>query len=71
MEKIRLGSVCTTLIDKTFTRVGGKDFIPKGTLVSVCDDDYINEGYVLVEAKGYYTVYEYLLSELKLIKNYL
>ena len=71
MENIRLGSLCLTLVDKTFDSADGEEFIPKGTYVTVCDDDNIDKGYVLVESEGYSIVYDYLLKELMLVKNYM
>ena len=71
MDNIRLGSLCLTLVDKTVDSANGEELIPKGTYVTVCDDDNIDKGYVLVESEGYSIVYDYLLNELKLIKNYL
>jgi len=69
MDKIKLGSLCITKADKKFNSVEGRTFIKKGTLVTVCDDDNINKGYVLVEVEGFYTVFEYNLNELSLIKS--
>lgn len=71
MEKIKLGSLCKTKVDKTFDYHNKVYMIKKGTYVSVCDDDNIQEGYVLVESEGFDTVFGYELSELILVKNFL
>ncbi len=47
-NKIRLGSLCITKITKTFKIEVKGIIVPKGTYVTVCDDD-IKEGFVLVE----------------------
>jgi len=69
MDKIKLGSLCLTKIDKTFEYHNEKCVIKKGTYVNVCDDDNIDKGYVLIELKGFDTVFDYELNELILIKN--
>ena len=71
MEEIKLGSLCITKIDKKFEYHESVLTIKKGTYVSVCDDDNIHEGYVLVESEEFDTVFDYRLDELILIKNYL
>lgn len=69
MEKIKLGSLCLTKNDKSFDYKNKTILIKKGTLVSVCDDENVKEGYVLVEADGFETVFDYELEDLILIKN--
>lgn len=69
MEKIKLGSLCITKVDKQFDTAEGICSIKKGTYVTVCDDDNIDKGYVLVESEGFYTVFDYNLNELILIDN--
>ncbi len=69
MDKIKLGSLCLTKIDKSFDSSDGKCFIKKGTFVTVCDDDNIHKGYVLVELESFKTVFDYNLDELILIEK--
>lgn len=66
MGKIRLGSTCITEVEKCFEYENRKCVISKGTYVTVCDNDNVSSGYVLVEIEGYDTVFDYMLSELVL-----
>lgn len=71
MEKIKLGSLCLTKNKKSFDYHNKVYVIEKGVLVTVCDDENIKEGYVLVEIEGYDTVFDYNIEELLIVKNYL
>lgn len=68
MGKIKLGSLCITKIVKTFKIKSGDVVVPKGTLVLVCDDDNIKDGFVLVEADEYGYALDYKEDELIFIK---
>jgi len=69
MEKIKLGTLCLTNVDKTFNYPDGLYFIKKGTYVIICDTDYIKDGYVTVELEEYDTVFDYEVSELIIVKK--
>ena len=71
MEKIKLGSLCIIKNNKTVEYNNKKVVIEKGTYATVCDDNAISKGYVLVEIDGFDTVFGLNIDDLILIHNYL
>ena len=71
MEKIKLGSLCIIKSAKTVEYKNKKVVIEKGTYVTVCDDNSISKGYVLVEIDGFDTVFGFNIDDLILIHNHL
>jgi hypothetical protein len=69
MEKIKLGSLCIIKNSKTVEYENKKVVIEKGTYVTVCDDDSISKGFVLVEIDGFDTVFGFSIDDLILIHN--
>jgi hypothetical protein len=70
MKKIKLGSLCTTKIDKNFEYNNKICTIKEGSFALVCDDDSVDKGWVLVELEGFDDVFGYKLDELTLVENY-
>ena len=71
MEKIKLGSLCVIKNSKAVEYKNKKVVIEKGTYVTVCDDNSITKGYVLVEIDGFDTVFGFNIDDLILIHNHL
>ena len=71
MEKIKLGSLCIIKNAKTVEYKNKKVLIEKGTYVTVCDDNSISKGHVLIEIDGFDTVFGIDIDNLILIHNHL